>query len=203
MKISFPAWYNLLMAAHSAATASATPPKSPSSMKREFLLFMSIPAGIILLVILFLFVPRLLARPVYDFIYTYCPDYDCYNMVVDSSGIIANPNPSNPFNNSLRNGYENTYRRNAPDIYYYDIKQDAARRISLSEAGGYRLNSTSVAPDGYRLQQSTDSGGGFLLWGYSGDYQWYLQKGSLTKKSLHLEPQNSYHDIKLVGWVEK
>lgn len=167
----------------------------PTSTKKEFLLFLSIPAGIILLVSLFLFVPTLLAKPGYDFIYTQCPDYDCSSTIVlGKDGLKSRPEISTEYNN---------YRLVEPEIYYHDTGRNASKRIDLNEANKYVLDASNVSPDGYTLTRGT-SDGGFLFWGYSSDSNWYLKKGSLQKKSLNLADNDYYsRDIKLMGWVEK
>ncbi len=159
---------------------------------------MSIPAGIILLVILLLVVPSLFAQPAYDFLYTHCPTYDCYNnFVIGGDGRIkAADTPTSINSNDSQTRTE---------LYYHDTHQNSSRRIEFAEASSYHLNPSTLSRDGYSLSSGGASDSGFLFWGYSDDYTWHLKKGSLQKsKSLNLG-LNGYDSssIKLVGWVEK
>lgn len=168
-----------------------------TSTKKEFLLFISIPAGIILLVMMVLFVPTLFAKPGYDFIYTSCSTYDCSGgIVVGADGFAKESSVSQLYNND---------GQRVPEIYYHDIRDNSSREIEFSEASSYKLNASNVSPDGYKLTKGSNSGGGFLLWGYSSDDAWHLKKGSLQKKSLNLETPGYYYSssVKLVGWVER
>lgn len=183
------------MAAKPSPTAPA--PKVTST-KKEFLLFISIPVGIILLIVLVLFVPSFFAKPGYDFIYTHCPTYDC------SSSIVINKDGVAKEVGSQQSDSYNSYdRQQAPDIYYHDTQNNSSRRIEFTEVSTYKLDPSNVSPDGYTVSRGSSSGSGFLLWGDSSDDQWYLKKSSLQKKSLNLEPNDYYSNINLVGWVEK
>lgn len=184
------------MVTKSSVPASAT----KTSVKKDFLIFISIPAGIILLVILILVVPSLFAKPGYDFMYSYCPSYDCSDsFIVASNGSLKEiKSPPNNYNYPIAQPAE---------LYYHNTHQNSSRRIDFSEAGAYKLDSSNVSKDGYVLTQGGSSGGGFLFWGdYSTDGGWYLKKGSLVKsKPLNLSVPNyaGSNVVTLIGWVEK
>src|SRR5690606_30012082 len=117
---------------------------------KEIILLFSVPIAIILLVIGFLYVPRLFAHPGYDFIY--CSGYSCDNTFsVNPSGQLTITSDDKP------------YRIDDSNLYYYDIERDASRPIHESEASRYTLDATSKSPDGYTLKRSSGSSG-FLFW---------------------------------------
>lgn len=179
------------------APASLPPvPKAPS-VKKDFLLFISIPAGIIFLVVLVLVVPSLFAKPQYDFIYSSCPGYECAGIVVGKDGL-DRTNGWSSFESGTREG------RPDPDLYYYNIRKNASKKISFAEADTYTLDSSNISPEGYSLARGNGSDGGFLLWGYDSDDQWYIKKSSLQKKPLNVESGYRYSSsLTLIGWVEK
>ena len=184
------------MASKSAATTAA--PKT-ASLKKEFLIFISIPVGIILLLVAVLVLPSLFARPQYDFLYSYCSSYDCNgSILVDNNGHAEQTGAGATTTNSY-------YSRSSPEIYYHDTRNNSSRRIELVEAISYKLDPSTKSPDGYSFTQGGSSDSGFLFWGYSSDYSWYLKKSSLIKsKPLNLGVSGyDSQNVKLVGWVQK
>jgi len=163
-----------------------------TTTKKEFLLFMSVPVAIMVIVVAVVLLPSWLAHPKYDFIYSYCSEYNCAsNFQVTAEGVVTL---------SPRGGYN--YDAVQPQLYYYDVKHGTSRPITAGQANGYRLDTANVSPDGYKLTQNTDSGGGFLFWGGSGDYNWYLKHGS-QKKAVNLANNTNYGDsITFLGWIE-
>ncbi len=114
------------MIAKPSSTAAA---QKITSVKKEFLIFISIPASIILLVILILVVPSLLAHPGYDFLYSNCSTYECSkSFLVGSDGRIKAIDASS-------SSYDNQAR---PDIYYHDTQKNSSRRIEFTEANSYK-----------------------------------------------------------------
>ncbi len=165
---------------------------SPSHLKDLLLLF-AIPIAIAVFAAGVIYIPRLLANPKYDFIYSACDDYRCLNnFAVDGTGHVVQD-----------------YSRSADDYYsraaslrYYQYASDSTRSLTLEESKQYRLNTSSKSPDGYSLARETSSSG-FLLWG---DYDdgWYLKNGA-KKKRVELSTSGSYYsrEIKFLGWVNK
>lgn len=179
-------------------TDPAKPTGKPKSNTKEFLIFISIPLSIILVVSMFLVVPSWISKPKYDFLYTNCSSYDClYDVTTDKDGNIIQTN----YKDTVINSY-NTY--NSPDVYYYNVHNNSSRRIDLTDAKAYKLDTSNISPDGYTLTQGGSSDSGFLFWGYSSDYSWYLKSGNLKKKHVNLQ-SNGYSsgNLKLLGWVEK
>ncbi len=165
---------------------------SNNHFKDLFLLF-AIPIAIAVIAAFVVYVPRLLANPSYDFIYSTCEDYRCIdNYYVDSTGYATQD-----YSNSSSSGY---YDQSA-NVRYYVSSNDSTRSLTPSEARKYQLNTSSKAPDGYTLV-SENSGSGFLSWG---DYDtgWYLKNGA-KKKKVELTSTNSYtRNVKFLGWVNK
>lgn len=150
---------------------------------KELLLLLSVPIAIILVIVAFVYVPRLFANPTYDFIY--CDGYSCdRRYTIDSSNRISVPPGVDH-----RSYSEATLR-------YYDVDRDASRPISMGEAAEYQLDPMSKSPDGYTLEHNS-SGGGFLLWS---DYSssWSLSKGIISKP---VSFGDSRYDKQFIGWV--
>lgn len=168
-----------------------------NSLKKEFLIFISIPITIILLVMAVVLLPSRFANPKYDFIYSYCPSYACNtDYSVDGTGHLGT---STNNNNALYGSY---YNNNA-QLYYYTATTNSSQHITSGDASAYNLSSSNVSPDGYTLTQSNSSGDGFLFWGGSGDYGWYLKNG-LKKKKVNLVNNDNYTEgINFIGWVIK
>ena len=166
----------------------------PNSTKKEFLIFISIPISIIIIVAAAVMTPGLFAKPKYDFVYSYCPTYQCANSyyVNGIGSIVSTPNATN----------STLYNYQQPEIYYYSESNNSSRRIEFLEAKAYKLDSENISPDGYKLEQSNGSDAGFLFWG-SGDYNWYLKNG-VKKKRVNLANQDIYtNNIRFLGWVQK
>ncbi len=163
----------------------------PSHIKDLVLLF-AIPIGIAIFAAIVIYAPRLFANPEYDFIYSVCNNYDCRDSYsVDSLGHVAKYDTQFPD----RQYYDTS------TIRYYNAASDSTRSLSLEEARGYKLNTSSKSRDGYSLIRDETSSG-FLFWG---DYDagWYLKNGA-KKKKVELSNNASYYsrDIKFLGWVE-
>lgn len=168
-----------------------------SSTRKEFLLFLSIPATIILIVAAVVFVPRLFAKPMYGFVYQYCPEYYCIqNYTISSSGEISSRTNESTLSTDA-------YDNKKAELYIHDITQNASRKITLAEANRLKLSSSNVSPDGYMLMQDYNSSSGFLFFygGSQNTNDWYLVNG-LKKKLVHVLQSSEYDSIKFLGWVE-
>lgn len=161
--------------------------KQPNKHLKDILLLFSVPAGIIFIIVAFLYIPRLLANPSYDFIY--CSGSNCSSRyTVDSSDkLTANESSS-------RYVYDDA-------LHYYDVSRDATRRLTLGEAQNYRLDAASKSPDGYSLEMHRHSGGPFTS---SYHDSWSLKKGALSKPvtlSNGSSDRYYYGSSGFVGWV--
>mgnify|MGYP006914141258 CR=1 FL=1 len=191
-----------LMKAQAAQNKEQSNVKAPGqhmSERKELLLFLLIPSSVIALVAALLWFPSMLARPKYDFIYSSCPSYEC-----DFDFTVKNGRISRAYDGGyLGDGYN--YNRQIPRLYYYDVATGSTEQLDESKAQTYNLRGSNVSPDGYQLERANGEGsGGFLFWGGSGDYGWYLKDG-LKKKRVNLSSSSSYYteNITLIGWVEE
>jgi hypothetical protein len=162
------------------------------SVRRDFLIFISVPLLVIIVVAAILQGPSLFAKPKYDFIYSLCQSYDCGSAyTIGSAGAVILQQ-----NDTLYGGSA------TPTLYYYSEANNSTRRISTDQANSYRLDTSNVSPDGYTLWQNNDSSGG-LFWDNSGDGSWYLKHGA-KKKQLNLVTNSAYgSDVQFLGWVQQ
>lgn len=154
---------------------------------KELLLLFSVPIGIVFIIIGFLYIPRLIANPSYDFVY--CTGSACDNRyTINPAGEVSTPGSDT-----------SRYYYDAISLRYFDIKDDTSRPISLDDAKKYRLDSSSKSPDGYTLERNTQSGGPFS---FSYEENWSLKKGVLSKPIKLSSNQNAYSsNTSFVGWV--
>lgn len=162
-----------------------------STTRRDILLLLSVPLGLLVLLAAIVYIPQALARPAHDFIYSSCEtSYYCSGrMVVEENKLV------------YRSGVRDRVDQQ-PQLYYYDVSENSSRPVTLGEAHEYQLNSSSRAPDGYTLTHESSSSG-FLFWD-GGSSQWVLKNG-LYKKSVDIGESDRYYsgrDITFVGWVQ-
>lgn len=170
-------------------------PAATSHLKDLILLF-SIPLAIAILAAAIIYIPRWMAHPTYDFIYSVCQDYRCKNSyVVDSAGHVTQESNKSASQPEYPEYYDST-----AILRYYDASEDVTRSMSFEEAKKYVLDTSSRAPDGYTLVQE-DSRGSFLFWG-GYDEGWYLKKG-LKKKPVELSGTSYLNQNNFLGWVKK
>lgn len=176
------------------AKNNPTKQKRPEYVKDLILLF-SVPIGVAILAVAFIYGPQLFARPGYDFIYYVCNEYRCkYDYMVDQSGMLSikEPRQSEP---DIRSSNE------TPTLYYYDVGRDATRAITYEEARHLKIDASSRSPDGYTLTQENSSGS-FLLWGRS-DSGWYLKNGAASKKiDVDRYGMSYMEQSKFLGWIK-
>lgn len=172
-----------------------TPQTNRPRYLKDLLLLFSVPAGVALLAAAIVYVPRLLAKPGYDFIYAACSSYRCQGeYTVGAQGYVEEkPDPTD------RDIY---YNDPATELYYYSTDRDTAKPLTLEQARQYKLDTSLKSPDGYSLTRER-TGGGFLFWE---DYSsgWYLKNGA-KKKKIELAGNGSYYadGVKFLGWVNE
>lgn len=162
---------------------------------KDLILFFAVPLAVVAIAMLIVYIPRLLASPQYDFIYSVCARYECdTDYKVDSLGNITQETDNS--------GYRSD---GVASLRYYDTKNNSFKNLGSSEANQYRLNTSSKSPDGYTLSRDSSGGGGFLFWGSSSDSGWYLKNGMLKQQvDFSLAGYDYYSDnINFLGWVEK
>ncbi|HSX29545.1 MAG TPA: hypothetical protein VLE73_03220 [Candidatus Saccharimonadales bacterium] len=171
-----------------------TPSGARPTYIKDLVLLFSIPLAIAFLAGIAVYVPRLSAKPSYDFIYTYCPDYSCttsYSMTGDGHVQQSKADISG-------------FKPQHAQLRYFDTSANASRVISYDDAQHYTLINSSKSPDGYRLTRGT-SDGGFLFWSDGGSTSWYLENGWKKRTVQLVTGQNSYYsnDTTFLGWVQK
>jgi len=101
--------------------------------------------------------------------------------------------------NDAENNYNNCPNVEEPRLYYYSIKDNAARELSLEETAQYHLSSRTISPDGFEVV--TGHGDSFFPFGYSGYRRKYIKKGAYSKK-LNIETAQ-YYSFRVLAWVKE
>ncbi len=147
--------------------------------------------GLPFLLIIFVFatsyLPGLYVKPKYNFIYETGNTYD-YEITVISGKISAQP--------KYQNYYNNTYNPIMPSLYYYDVKNDKSRQISLPEAQALTLDSSSKSPDGLTVGTSNSDYSAFpFFWGSYDRGEYLMGKGFRRKVN------DQDYNFKFIGWT--
>ena len=200
------------MAKSQTKTRTKTKTKRPSGglfrkgATKDLIILFSIPTGVFLLALSIAFIPRLTANPQHDFIYEICHGY-CRShpeFAVDSYGKVvqSDKKPEDISDIDYDDRFEVGEGRYV--LYYYNVKEDSFRSISLDEAQKYQLNSNSISPDGYVLNRNDPRDVSVFI---GSDYNrlWRLEKG-IAKRPIYLTSErNSYYSsdsVKFLGWVK-
>lgn len=163
-----------------------------STTVRDIILLISVPLALIAILAAVVYVPRWMANPSYDFIYSVCESYRCSQRASVTNGVLV----------IEERGGDSNVRFDDPSLQlrYYDVSERSSRALTAEEAQQFKLDSASRSPDGYTLTRESSSSG-FLFWSDSSS-GWVLKDG-LRKKSVELERQYSYgNSITFIGWVE-
>lgn len=155
---------------------------------QEILLLLSVPAVITIIGIACIYIPRALAHPAYDFVF--CTGSNCADNFSIESGKLT------------RNSDDSVKKyRDTNSLYYYTVKDDTTRKITIDEAANYSLDATSKAPDGYSLDFQRGKDGPFV--GSSAN-SWSLRKGLASKPIRLANGSNGRYystDTYFLGWV--
>lgn len=153
---------------------------------KEIVLLFSVPIGIVFIILAFIYVPRMLANPSYDFVYCEGGSNCSRQYTVDGSKRIDSTGNTNRFS------FSNI------SLHYYDIDRGSSRPLTLEEAQEYELDTTSKSPDGYTLESRQQSG----PFGSSWDNNWSLKKGILSKPVTLSGDNDRYsRSNNFIGWV--
>jgi hypothetical protein len=177
-------------------------------MKKENLpIIVGVALPIIILVgaLLVVFVPRLFVSPEYDFVYTiydsrsYNRDYDYFTLEVVDGKIKQIPNL--PDGITGQQEIQTTFK--TPDIFIYDVKNDASREISIDEAQDLALVKGPSSPDGYTVNFQRTHSGIFELFGSRSSSGYYIGKGNNKRVLPGLVTTGYYYNnFQLIGWVK-
>lgn len=177
----------------------ATAPIKPVSQthKRDIILLLAIPLGLLLLTAAYAYLPRVFATPSYDFLFMSCYSGWCedrYTVSPDGKvRYIASPNAKDP-----------SSAEQPTQLFLYDQQTDSTRAISSEEATSFHVDSSSRSPDGYTLKHDDGNSSMFLFFSSGREGGSYLQNGWL-KKPVTLPDSSRYGysgDIRFLGWVK-
>lgn len=173
---------------------------------------LAIPLLMIAFVAISIYVPSMLARPAYSFIYSVKDTYDAYgeNYYIEN-GVIVKKTVPYPTSTPAYMYPEKRYPESKAYLYQYDVKNNSAKEISFDEAKKLRLVSSKISPDGYTLDQGSYNNGVFEIFGGNagGSPDWYLRKGAVNKKvnlQFPLEGDRYYYynnNFRFLGWIEQ
>jgi hypothetical protein len=165
----------------------------------------SLPILLIAIVSLVIFIPSLSIKPQYSFIYIAndgFSDYDQFyknTYVIENEQIALKPVPT-------RKDVTFKLKGDSPILYFYDMKNNTSRKISLEEAQEYLVDAGPSSPDGYTVTYQYNTDGIFDLFGSRGNNgEYIISKGRGSKKltGLAFTDQNYYQqNLTLVGWVK-
>lgn len=181
--------YNLLMTTKVPQKMSVQ--ANNMAYRKDLILLLAIPTAIALIAAAVVYIPRLLANPSYDFVYSLCDNYECMNRFSAGTGRIVEETSRTEFG------------KTKASLYYYDATADSTKSITLEQARSYELDTSSKSPEGY-VVSSEAKGGGFL---FGGSYEagWYLKNG-MKEKEIQLSNNGADYysqSITFLGWVEK
>ena len=166
-----------------------------------FILGISIPVAMILFVSASIYIPGLLIKPKFNFLYSIDNNsyYDDSHQYAISSGKI------------IRKELDLSKRRNSfapnedPKLFIHDVAKNESLEISFAEALRLDLDPNIKSPDGFEITNG-GRGGGFFPFFYSPgtDYNAkYLKGRSLGKKlNLQIGPQQNYYSFYFLGWIK-
>lgn len=181
------------------------------------ILLVSSPFVLFAILLTMIYLPKALANPQYDFIFSICDDYPCKDYKFDSQGKIINYQSENDsgsrvqfYNTRLGRSYSYGYNYDEgteyPTLYRYRLDKDTAYRISIDEYNELQVSRAEQSPDGYKLVKNVDSSANlsFAFLSFSSRGSWSLNKG-IARRNLDIDGKANYwyrDDVKVVGWVK-
>lgn len=160
----------------------------------------TLPLLLVLGLVLFLYIPPLLANPEYTFLYSANNTEGTRGNVthaVNADGVLEarfDPSP-----------YRQDETPDPDELYLIDPKNDSYTSISLEEAQQLTLSRTSKSPDGYAVECGNRVSGGFFFVLGGGTYtdcrKLVVTKGAISKE-VPTPSVDSYRGASgFVGWV--
>lgn len=158
--------------------------------KLPLIIGIGLPILLILFVTVSVYVPSLLVKPKYDFIYSTGQTYD-YNLNVVNGKITQSPRYTQPYSGGYKTQVEPTY-------FIYDVNADKKRPISYTQTQAYNLDSSDKSPDGFSVSRNDSGSYSFFPFFYGGgnDYGIYLKGKGLNRKIT-----DDTYNFKFLGWV--
>jgi hypothetical protein len=177
----------------------------------------AIPVVMVLLIMLSVYLPKLMSKPDYNFLFTTGSSYNYYRHVSPASG--TNMVANHEFTYEVSGGkliqnkqtyyyYPNEKPTASSKLFLYAVKEGKSREVTFDEAKKLKLDTNSISPDGYEITNGSRGGGLFPFYYESGsDYNAkYIRKG-ISSHKLNLpagtDPYYYYNDssFRLLGWV--
>lgn len=176
----------------------------------------ALPIVLILVVWLSVYIPSLLVKTNYNFVYAVCDSGDAYYgqycqsylgqrySVVDGVLKEHDVEPDLKFRNEVIRGVMDFY---SARIFLHDTQKNESREIRLAEAQQLELNTLLTSPDGVTISdgRSRNSGDFFYLFDGGGStYGQYLVKGN-SRKKMNIIGVSDYYSKRdgfdFLGWV--
>lgn len=164
--------------------------------KLPLLVGILIPIGLVVLVFAYSFIPTLLVKPQYDFLYAK-QDYDDSKVQVISGKLTITESERDSYDYYEEEDEYSVRSTPDPEIYYYSVSTSTSKRVSIDEAMNYKLLGESNSPDGFRVGRNSSGGSVFPFYFSDEDDGLYLLGKGLKKKV------GSDYYLKFVGWVDK
>jgi hypothetical protein len=172
----------------------------------------SLPFVLIVIVLVAVFLPNMFVNPQYNFVYSnYSHDRYYYENAfknyyeLENGKIVLKPVVNLA---EIEKNYPNRILLDAPELFLYDVKNDAARKISLEEANALNLVSGPTSPDGYTVSYRYGHNGIFEIFGSDNDNRgFFISKGNASKKLpalTNFDGRYYYSDANfgVLGWVQ-
>jgi len=168
--------------------------------KLPIIIAFSLPFILVFVLFISVFISNASIKPEYNFLYTeksyyLGKTYEHEYAIVDSK-ITKIPN------SLLKNEIPPvTGRKDAPDIFMYDVKNQVVKMITFEEARRYVLDPSPSSPDGYSIRYEYGHSGIFELFGSDNNRRGYF----ITKKSAEKKLEGislSSGQFHLIGWIK-
>jgi hypothetical protein len=176
--------------------------ESMNNKNLPIIVAIALPIVFLAVILLVVFLPTFSIKPTYNFIYSadgyvsygYKNKYD-----IKDGNLVLSPIPLNSYDK-----VEN--RKEAPDLFVYDVKNSSSKKISFEEAKKMTFDAGPSSPDGYNVIYEGGNYGIFELFGSDNSNRGYfISKGKAKKRLEGLTTASNYYynnDFNLIGWIK-
>ncbi len=165
-----------------------------------FILGISIPIAMILLIAASIYIPGLLIQPKFNFLYTIDDNYPYNGQQMYS---VVN---SKLINNEIELSGIRDYNppRNKSKLFVYGVTNNIGQEVSFEQALKLNLDPNLKSPDGFEIVNGSQGGGGFPFFFYPGtDYNTKYLKGHNVSKKINVQSSElNYFTFRFVGWIK-
>lgn len=162
----------------------------------------SIPILMVIFVVLSIYIPQLFIKPQYNFIYV-TGDNNCFvdRKNVQIYSVANNKIVKNVSDESFQNCIAGTMPQ--PKLFLYNVADNTNTEVLVGGINNLFIDSSQRSPDGFEIVQGSYSGGFFPFYFYShSDYSSRYISGHNFSKKLNIQPEGSYYNFALLGWVK-